>query len=96
MTLEKIKTMSEEVLMCKMCSKPSKELSSDCKKAWCKVSETLPNRSVQSIHNFCKRRFNPENYSGKWTEGEEETLLDLVKQLGNQWKSIAKILNDTY
>ena len=79
-----------------MCSKPAKELSPDHKKGWCKISESLSNRTVQSIHNFCRRRFNPDNYSGKWTEDEETALLDLVKQIGNQWKSVARILNDTY
>lgn len=29
-----------------MCSAPSAELSSEQKKAWCKVAEALPNRSV--------------------------------------------------
>lgn len=91
----KINQLSGEGIT-EMCSKPSKELTPDYKKAWCKISECLPNRTVQSIHNFCRRRFNPDNYSGKWSEDEETALLDLVKQLGNQWKSVARILNDSY
>ena len=91
----KINQLSGEGIT-EMCSKPSKELTPDYKKAWCKISESLPNRTVQSIHNFCRRRFNPDNYSGKWSEDEETALLDLVKQLGNQWKSVARILNDSY
>jgi len=79
-----------------MCSKPSKEISDDSKKAWCKVAECLPTRSVQSIHNFCRRRFNPDNYSGKWTSQEQQSLLDLCTTLGNQWKTIARVLNDQY
>ena len=35
------------------------ESSKEKRGAWCKIAESLPNRSVQSIHNFCKRRFNP-------------------------------------
>jgi hypothetical protein len=84
----------DEIL--EVCSKPSKELSADLKKVWCKIAECLPNRSVKSVHNFCRRRFNPENYSGKWTPDEEEALLSLVEQLGTQWKSIARALNDQY
>jgi hypothetical protein len=76
-----------------MCSKPAKELTSDINKAWCKVAEALPNRSVQSIHNFCRRRFNQENYSGAWTSAEQEALIDLVKQMGTSWKTIANVLN---
>ena len=89
----KMKQWTEEELL-DICSKPSKELSKEHKKSWCKISESLPNRSVKSIHNFCRRRFNPENYSGKWTKEEEESLLSLVSQLGPQWKSIARVLND--
>ena len=54
-----------------MCSLPASELKDDVKRGWCKIAEALPNRSVQSIHNFCRRRFNPDNYSGKWTQEEE-------------------------
>lgn len=71
-------------------------MNEDFKKAWCKIAESLPSRSVQSIHNFCRRRFNPDNYSGKWSTKEEEALLDLVKSLGNQWKTIARVLNDQF
>lgn len=77
-----------------MCSKPATELPQDLKAGWCKVAESLPNRSVQSIHNFCKRRFNPENYSGKWTAQEVSVLHDLVNTMGNSWKTIARTLND--
>lgn len=80
----------------KMCSLPASELDSDLKKGWCKIAECLPNRSVQSIHNFCRRRFNPENYSGKWTPQEVTALKGLVQTLGHQWKMIAKALNDQF
>lgn len=79
-----------------LCSRPAKEISAEYKKAWCKVAEALPTRSVQSIHNFCRRRFNPDNYSGKWSQQEEEALLDLTQQLGHQWKTIARVLNDQF
>lgn len=79
-----------------MCSKPSSELGSELKTGWCKVAESLPNRSVQSIHNLCKRRFNPENYSGKWTPQEVSALHDLVNTVGNSWKTIARALNDQF
>jgi hypothetical protein len=31
-------------------------------RAWNTIAECLPDRSVQSIHNFCRRKFNPKNY----------------------------------
>jgi hypothetical protein len=57
-----------------LCSKPKEELSEELRGAWCKISESLPKRSVQSCHNFCRRKFNPNNYGGKWSKEEEEFL----------------------
>ena len=37
---------------------------------WPKIAECLPDRSVQSIHNFCHRSFNPYNYKGNWSDEE--------------------------
>mmetsp|Transcript_18444 Transcript_18444/g.31553 ORF Transcript_18444/g.31553 Transcript_18444/m.31553 type:complete len:90 (+) Transcript_18444:367-636(+) len=69
-----------------LCMAPASELPKDSRNAWCVIAEALPNRSVQSIHNFCRRRFNANNYSGKWSKAEEAAMLDLVKQLGPSWK----------
>ena len=69
--------LGEEGLI-SLCSKPKEELGEELKGAWCKIAESLPNRSVQSCHNFCRRKFNPNNYNGKWTREEEELLLHLV------------------
>ena len=38
------------------------------KKIWTKIAELIPNRTVNSIHSFCHRKFNPFNYKGKWTK----------------------------
>jgi hypothetical protein len=46
------------------------------KAVWCKVSECLPDRSVQSVHNFCHRVLNPYNYKGAWTSSEEKKLIE--------------------
>jgi hypothetical protein len=43
---------------------------------WPKISECLPDRSVQSIHNFCHRVLNPYNYKGAWTAAEEKKLIE--------------------
>ena len=66
-----------------MCKLSAKDLSEQHKKAWCKIAECLPNRTVQSIHNVCKRRFNPDNYSGEWTQQEQQALVELVQTLGH-------------
>jgi len=62
---------------------------------WPKISECLPDRSVQSIHNYCHRKFNPFNYKGNWTTEEIEKLLVLVKEHGPKWEIIGKELERT-
>lgn len=79
-----------------LCQLPAKELPDDTRKAWCVIAECLPNRSVQSIHNFCRRRFNVDNYQGKWDEDEQDALVSLTRTLGNQWKLIAQSLNQKF
>jgi hypothetical protein len=65
--------------------KSKADMSEDLKGAWCKIAECLPFRSVQSCHNLCRRRFNPNNYQGKWSEEEEALLIELVQENGHQW-----------
>ncbi|KAL4471624.1 hypothetical protein ABPG74_008517 [Tetrahymena malaccensis] len=63
--------------------------------AWTQIAEVLPYRSVQSCHNFCRRRFNPNNYGGKWTPEETSQLLALVREHGRKWKLIGQQLGRT-
>jgi hypothetical protein len=65
------------------------------KKAWPRISEVLPNRSVQSCHNVIRRRFNPNNYRGKWSDSEEIMLINLVEKFGREWEKIAIQLSRT-
>ena len=76
---------SEEDIINLILTKQSKS----SQKTWTKIAECLPERSVQSIHNFCHRKFHPYNYKGKWTVKEEKDLLSLVKEHGQKWELIA-------
>ena len=64
-------------------------------KIWPEIAECLPNRSVQSIHNFCHRKYHPNNYKGYWTTEEEKDLLTLVKEHGKKWVLIASKMDRT-
>ena len=64
-------------------------------KVWPVIAECLPNRSVQSIHNFCHRKYHPNNYKGIWTTEEENDLITLVKEHGKKWTLIAAKLERT-
>lgn len=63
--------------------------------AWSKIASVLPNRSVQSCHNHCRRKFNPFNYKGKWDEEDEIMLLKHVELYGKEWETIAQMLGRT-
>ena len=58
-------------------------------KIWPEIAECLPERSVQSVHNFCHRKYHPNNYKGYWTSQEEKDLINLVKEHGKKWTLIA-------
>ena len=76
--------------------KGKKEMTEEMKGAWCKVAECLPNRKVQSIHNLCKRKFNPNNYQGKWSQQEEKYLVKLIEERGHSWNDISALLNNHF
>jgi hypothetical protein len=64
-------------------------------KIWCKIAEDFPDRRVQDVQTMCKRRFNPNNYKGKWTEEEERQFVKLVESEGHAWRKIGDILGRT-
>lgn len=78
-----------------LCSKSKSELPKELFGAWPKIAESLPERTVQSCHNLCRRRFNPENYGGKWSADEESQLRTLVAEKGTAWKEVAQLFNST-
>lgn len=65
------------------------------KGAWPEIASVLPKRSVQSCHNLCRRKFNPKNYKGRWTNDEEKILLKYVKKYGREWEQLGELLGRT-
>lgn len=93
-------------LLCKYASKKSltpDQLASICgdttppefSNIWTKLANFFPNRSVQSVHNICKRYFNPFNYKGPWTLKEERILIEFVNKNGHKWKELGELLQRT-
>ena len=77
-----------------LCTRSKHELPEELKGAWPKIAECLQDRSVQSCHNVCKRKFNPSNYHGNWTKEEEQILERLIHVHGKSWKVIAEKLRE--
>ena len=65
------------------------------KNAWVEIAGVLPNRKVQSCHAVCKRKFNPNNYRGRWSDEEVDFLLDYVETKGRDWEKIGKLIGRT-
>ena len=55
----------------------------------------LPNRSVQACHNHCRRKFNPFNYKGSWTDEDIQLVLEYVNKFGQQWEKIGQMIGRT-
>ena len=75
-----------------LCSDTTPE---EFKNVWTKIARYFPDRSVQSVHNCCKRSFNPYNYKGEWTVLEERALIEYVETNGKKWKELGEILQRT-
>lgn len=61
---------------CDIINLVTEKQSKNTKSIWPKIAECLADRSVQSIHNFCHRAFNPYNYKGNWSD---EEVMKLIK-----------------
>lgn len=87
------KTEDPETVINALCTKSKSELPKELYGAWPRISAVLPDRSVQSCHNVCRRRFNPSNYTGPWTAEEVELLTKIVQKHGNAWQEVANQFN---
>jgi len=54
--------------------------------------EMFEGRKQPSLYDFIRRRWHKDNYKGKFSAEEDEMLLGLVDEHGNNWKKIGGIL----
>ncbi len=59
-------------------------------KKWVKIAKEMSNRTGKQCWQHYTRALNPAIKQGKWTEGENEQLKNLVDQYGEKWAKIAK------
>ncbi len=64
---------------------------------WCRIAEIsgLDNRRVQSIRALVVRVICPGNYQGRWSPEEENAMVELVEEIGRNWKEIGKRIGRT-
>eukprot|EP01028_Stygiella_incarcerata_P009690 TRINITY_DN4641_c0_g1_i1.p1 TRINITY_DN4641_c0_g1~~TRINITY_DN4641_c0_g1_i1.p1 ORF type:complete len:460 (+),score=148.41 TRINITY_DN4641_c0_g1_i1:64-1380(+) len=54
------------------------------------INTYLPHRTFQTIYEHVWRTFSEDGENVNWTEIDDKQLLDLQKELGNDWREIAK------
>ena len=62
---------------------------------WNEIGSILPKRTIYSIYNYIKRKYNNKNNNGKWSDDEISALKELYKEYGNNWKQISEFMNRT-
>lgn len=71
------------------------DLMTDRKKhrgCWSKIAAALPNRTVRSCFNHCKRTLDSSIRRGKWSAEEIAEMMNQVQKLGTKWRKIGKII----
>ncbi|KAL9182329.1 hypothetical protein ACHAXT_012981 [Thalassiosira profunda] len=67
--------------------------SDDARLEWCNLASHLSRMGVARTGKQCRERYvnflKPGRKKGGWTEGEDELVMQLHAQLGNQWSKIA-------
>ncbi|KAL9182335.1 hypothetical protein ACHAXT_012987 [Thalassiosira profunda] len=67
--------------------------SDDGRLEWCNLASHLSRMGIERTGKQCRERYvnflKPGRKKGGWTEGEDELVMQLHAQLGNQWSKIA-------
>eukprot|EP00227_Mantoniella_beaufortii_P006952 CAMPEP_0197610412 /NCGR_PEP_ID=MMETSP1326-20131121/53269_1 /TAXON_ID=1155430 /ORGANISM="Genus nov. species nov., Strain RCC2288" /LENGTH=416 /DNA_ID=CAMNT_0043178927 /DNA_START=178 /DNA_END=1425 /DNA_ORIENTATION=- len=58
------------------------------RKAFLEISTDFPTRNPKQIYGWISRHLDKDNYKGKWTDEEKDTLKRLVDEKGEKWKEI--------
>lgn len=63
-------------------------------KSWVEVSLLVPGRSSDQCREHWLERANPDLSKGKWTDEDDQALLDAVDAVGKNWKDVAEYLDN--
>ncbi|KAI0033343.1 hypothetical protein K488DRAFT_47937 [Vararia minispora EC-137] len=56
---------------------------------WTAIARAVPMRPVTAVYHHVRRIYHPLGMQGKWTPTEDETLVDSVLELGQQWEKVS-------
>jgi hypothetical protein len=57
---------------------------------WSEVARHIPGKNGQQCAQRWRHRVNPDIKRDKWTQQEDDLLIELVRQFGNHWAQIAR------
>lgn len=60
---------------------------------WSKLAMLLPGRTGKQCRERFKNHLDPKVHSSKWTEEEDQLLIDLHAQYGNAWTKLTTFFN---
>eukprot|EP00531_Pseudo-nitzschia_arenysensis_P010362 CAMPEP_0116132360 /NCGR_PEP_ID=MMETSP0329-20121206/9502_1 /TAXON_ID=697910 /ORGANISM="Pseudo-nitzschia arenysensis, Strain B593" /LENGTH=437 /DNA_ID=CAMNT_0003626861 /DNA_START=130 /DNA_END=1443 /DNA_ORIENTATION=+ len=80
----------KQITVARLCSECDHK--ADLKGSWMEIAKCLPDRPVQSVYRHGLRQLHPFK-RGAWSEGEVDTLIGLVAQVGKKWAHIQAKLN---
>jgi hypothetical protein len=63
--------------------------------SWVDVASAIPGRTNDQCRDRWSDRLNPATVKGKWTDEENQSLVEAVKDLGNKWKAISERLGNS-
>lgn len=61
-------------------------------KNWSYIAQALPGRIGKQCRERWHNHLNPDIKKNKWTEEEDNRIIEAHKQYGNKWSEIAKFL----
>jgi hypothetical protein len=61
--------------------------------SWCALTQTFPGKTTQQIAGRWEKVLNPNLVKGSWTRGEDEAIVEFVKENGpRNWVRLAELL----
>ncbi|KAH9947219.1 hypothetical protein B0H21DRAFT_740145 [Amylocystis lapponica] len=59
---------------------------------WSEITSALHLRPIIAVYHHVRRTYHPLKQQGKWMKSEDDLLRDAVKEMGQQWERVSRIV----